>query len=65
MEAETASSPPISAANAAAIGEESRAYLGSLLNKYLLVHTSDGRMFRGEFKCTDPVRQPMVACGFV
>lgn len=45
----------ISSANAAAIREESRAYLQSLLNKNLLVHTTDGRMFRGEFKCTDPV----------
>lgn len=45
-----------SEANAAAIRDESRAYLQSLLNKNLLVQTTDGRMFRGEFKCTDPVR---------
>ena len=45
----------VSVANANAIREESRAYLQSLLNKYLVVHTTDGRMFRGEFKCTDPV----------
>ena len=31
------------------------AYLSSLLNKQLLVHTTDGRMFAGDFKCTDNV----------
>jgi len=31
-------------------------FLASLLNKNLRVHTTDERMFRGEFKCTDPVR---------
>lgn len=50
-----AAAPALSTANAAAVHEESRAYLASLLNKNLLVHTTDGRMFRGEFKCTDPV----------
>ncbi|CAK7231268.1 hypothetical protein SCUCBS95973_007853 [Sporothrix curviconia] len=50
-----------SAANAAAIRDESRAYLQSLLNKYLVVHTTDGRMFRGEFKCTDPDRNIVLA----
>ncbi|KAF7887873.1 uncharacterized protein EAF01_011027 [Botrytis porri] len=30
-----------------------RAYLNNLLCKTLLVHTTDNRMFRGEFKCTD------------
>ncbi|ERS99954.1 LSM domain containing protein [Sporothrix schenckii 1099-18] len=49
-----AAAAPPSAAHVAAIREESRAYLQSLLNKHLLVHTTDGRMFRGEFKCTDP-----------
>ncbi|KAF7914856.1 hypothetical protein EAE99_010557 [Botrytis elliptica] len=33
--------------------EEARAYLHNLLCKTLLVHTTDHRMFRGEFKCTD------------
>lgn len=50
-----ASAGTLSAANAAAVREESKMYLQSLLNKHLVVHTSDGRMFRGEFKCTDPV----------
>ncbi|KAL1903483.1 hypothetical protein Sste5346_000110 [Sporothrix stenoceras] len=50
-----------SSANAAAIREESRAYLQTLLNKNLLVHTTDGRMFRGEFKCTDPDRNIVLA----
>ncbi|CAK7263973.1 hypothetical protein SEPCBS119000_000758 [Sporothrix epigloea] len=53
-----ASVPPpagtLSVANTTAVCEESRAYLQSLLNKHLVVHTTDGRMFRGEFKCTDP-----------
>ena len=30
-------------------------YLASLLNKNLRIHTTDGRMFRGRFTCTDPV----------
>lgn len=30
-------------------------YLESLLNRTLRAHTSDGRMFLGEFKCTDNV----------
>ncbi|ESZ92465.1 hypothetical protein SBOR_7128 [Sclerotinia borealis F-4128] len=33
--------------------QQARTYLHSLLNKILLVHTTDNRMFRGEFKCTD------------
>ncbi|TGO28381.1 hypothetical protein BPAE_0028g00280 [Botrytis paeoniae] len=33
--------------------KEARAYLHNLLCKILLVHTTDHRMFRGEFKCTD------------
>ncbi|KAF7956218.1 hypothetical protein EAE96_005138 [Botrytis aclada] len=33
--------------------KEARAYLHNLLCKTLLVHTTDHRMFRGEFKCTD------------
>ncbi len=30
-------------------------FLISLLNKNLRIQTTDTRMFRGEFKCTDPV----------
>jgi N-alpha-acetyltransferase 38, NatC auxiliary subunit len=30
-------------------------YLESLLNHTFRAHTSDGRMFLGEFKCTDNV----------
>ena len=57
MDAPASVPPPAPAptGNAAALRDESRAYLQSLLNKNLLVHTTDGRMFRGEFKCTDPV----------
>lgn len=33
--------------------------LESLLNRKLRVHTTDERMFWGEFKCTDPVRGPL------
>jgi N-alpha-acetyltransferase 38, NatC auxiliary subunit len=36
-------------------GDEAREYLAGLLNKNLRVHTTDGRMFRGAFKCTDAV----------
>lgn len=32
------------------------AFLESLINKNIRIHTTDTRMFRGEFKCTDPVR---------
>ncbi|KAI1325737.1 hypothetical protein F5Y16DRAFT_255385 [Xylariaceae sp. FL0255] len=32
------------------------AYLQSLLNKTLRIHTTDGRMFIGTFKCTDTDR---------
>jgi hypothetical protein len=33
-------------------------YLKTLLNKNLRISTTDSRMFRGEFKCTDPVGHP-------
>lgn len=36
--------------------DEAHEYLSSLLNQNLRIHTTDGRMFRGTFKCTDPVR---------
>lgn len=32
------------------------AYLTTLLNRNLHLHTSDGRMFVGQMKCTDPER---------
>lgn len=32
------------------------AYLTTFLNRVLHIHTTDGRMFAGEFKCTDPER---------
>ena len=35
---------------------EARAFLTSLLNKNLRIITTDGRLFWGQFKCTDPVR---------
>ncbi|KAL7783824.1 hypothetical protein V8C37DRAFT_396772 [Trichoderma ceciliae] len=34
--------------------DEAHEYLSSLLNHSLRIHTADGRMFRGTFKCTDP-----------
>lgn len=44
--------------NAAAQAEE---YLSSYLNKTLHVHTSDGRMFVGQMKCTDNERNIILA----
>lgn len=38
--------------------DEAHDYLSSLLNQNLRIHTTDGRMFRGTFKCTDPVCIP-------
>ncbi|KAM0717509.1 hypothetical protein Q7P37_007361 [Cladosporium fusiforme] len=32
------------------------AYLSTLLNRTLHIHTTDGRMFAGQMKCTDPER---------
>lgn len=40
--------------NEIAMREESVAFLRSLLNQILIVHTTDGRLFRGQFMCTDP-----------
>lgn len=37
--------------------DEAQEYLQSLLNKNLRVTATDGRLFWGAFKCTDPVRQ--------
>ncbi|KAH0597862.1 hypothetical protein MHUMG1_04234 [Metarhizium humberi] len=33
---------------------QAQEYLSSLLNQNLRVHTTDGRLFWGAFKCTDP-----------
>ncbi|KAG6015291.1 hypothetical protein E4U54_003780 [Claviceps lovelessii] len=33
---------------------KAKEYLSSLLNKNLRISTTDGRLFRGCFKCTDP-----------
>ena len=38
--------------------QEARDYLSSLLNKYLRVTATDGRLFWGLFKCIDPVSLP-------
>lgn len=48
---------------ASAAEEEARAYLSSLLNKYLRVTATDGRVFWGQFKCIDPVRLPVPSPG--
>jgi N-alpha-acetyltransferase 38, NatC auxiliary subunit len=32
-----------------------KAWLKTLLNKNLRIHATDGRLFVGQFKCTDPV----------
>ena len=39
-------------------GDDADAYLKSLLGKQFRIHVADGRMFRGEFKCTDNVTTP-------
>lgn len=41
--------------------EDPRAYLTQLLNRTLHVHTSDGRMFVGQMKCTDNERNLILA----
>ncbi|EFW98641.1 lsm domain containing protein [Grosmannia clavigera kw1407] len=46
--------PPKPGGNAIGIKEEGEMFLHSLLSKNLVVSTTDGRMFRGQFKCTDP-----------
>ncbi|KAJ4397266.1 hypothetical protein N0V93_001490 [Gnomoniopsis smithogilvyi] len=35
---------------------QAQSFLESLLNKKLRIHTTDERMFWGDFKCTDPDR---------
>ncbi|KFA49285.1 hypothetical protein S40293_07865 [Stachybotrys chartarum IBT 40293] len=41
--------------------EEAREYLSSLLNHTLRVVVTDGRMFSGSFKCTDPDKNVILA----
>ncbi|TDZ20633.1 N-alpha-acetyltransferase 38-B, NatC auxiliary subunit [Colletotrichum orbiculare MAFF 240422] len=41
--------------------EAARDFLTSLLNKNLRVVATDGRMFLGQFKCTDPERNVVLA----
>ncbi|KAK5992766.1 LSM domain-containing protein 1-B [Cladobotryum mycophilum] len=41
--------------------DEAQKYLSSLLNHNFRVHTTDGRMFWGSFKCTDPDRNIVLA----
>ncbi|KAG6009754.1 hypothetical protein E4U21_001503 [Claviceps maximensis] len=36
-------------------------YLSSLLNKNLRIFTTDGRLFRGSLKCTDPDKNIVLA----
>ena len=36
--------------------DRASAYLSTLLNRNLHIHTTDGRMFVGDLKCTDPER---------
>jgi len=36
--------------------DRAAAYLSTLLNRVLHIHITDGRMFVGEMKCTDPER---------
>ncbi|KYK54657.1 LSM domain-containing protein [Drechmeria coniospora] len=43
--------------------EEAQEYLRSLLNKNLRVFTTDGRLFWGSLKCTDPVRITLLPRG--
>ncbi|KND91387.1 N-alpha-acetyltransferase 38-A, NatC auxiliary subunit [Tolypocladium ophioglossoides CBS 100239] len=41
--------------------DEAQKYLQSLLNKNLRVVTTDGRLFWGSFKCTDPDKNVVLA----
>jgi small nuclear ribonucleoprotein (snRNP)-like protein len=42
--------------NAATAASNASTYLSTFLNRTLHVHTTDGRMFAGQMKCTDPER---------
>ncbi|KAJ0165910.1 N-alpha-acetyltransferase 38-B, NatC auxiliary subunit [Colletotrichum tanaceti] len=41
--------------------EAGRGFLTSILNKNLRILVTDGRMFLGQFKCTDPDRNVVLA----
>ncbi|KAF5662310.1 LSM domain-containing protein [Fusarium heterosporum] len=41
--------------------EKAQEYLASILNKNLRVYTSDGRLFWGALKCTDPDKNIVLA----
>ncbi|UPK99566.1 hypothetical protein LCI18_010501 [Fusarium solani-melongenae] len=41
--------------------EQAREYLSGILNKNLRVYTTDGRLFWGALKCTDPDRNIVLA----
>jgi small nuclear ribonucleoprotein (snRNP)-like protein len=41
--------------------DSAREYLATILNKNLRVYTSDGRLFWGTLKCTDPDRNIVLA----
>ena len=43
-------------ATSTAKSDEAVAYLSTLLSQTLHIHTTDGRMFVGSLKCTDPER---------
>jgi small nuclear ribonucleoprotein (snRNP)-like protein len=49
--ASTTNSPSPSTSTA-----EATLYLSTFLNRTLHLHTTDGRMFAGQMKCTDPQR---------
>ncbi|KAG5927916.1 hypothetical protein E4U42_001558 [Claviceps africana] len=40
---------------------KAKEYLSSLLNKNLRISTTDGRLFRGLFRCTDPDQNIVLA----
>jgi small nuclear ribonucleoprotein (snRNP)-like protein len=46
--------PPTAVASSASATASS--YLSTFLNRTLHLHTTDGRMFAGQMKCTDPER---------
>lgn len=50
----TAMDPPTTATSSASATASS--YLSTFLNRTLHLHTTDGRMFAGQMKCTDPER---------
>ncbi|KAH6960773.1 hypothetical protein FAVG1_01671 [Fusarium avenaceum] len=44
--------------------EKAQEYLKSILNKNLRVYTSDGRLFWGALKCTDPDKNLVLAYSY-